>query len=93
MELPAELAGEEPDELFEVWPENERALELFISLTSQWEIAVGMGPVTYVRIPAESIEAALRLRGVKPNERRGLFEQLLIMQAPARRVFNARADG
>lgn len=35
--------GETPDDEFAVWPENWKALEVFMAMSTQWRVAVGMG--------------------------------------------------
>lgn len=91
-----EEVGERDDadvEPFEVWPENVQAVRIFIQLARQWEFAGGgFGPLVYVCIPAERVEAELRMRGVKRANVELLRDQLNDMERAARPVLNRRDD-
>ncbi|WP_211840913.1 DUF1799 domain-containing protein [Pseudoxanthomonas sacheonensis] len=64
---------------FEVWPENHRAVETFISLSTQWRTgAMGATGLDYGVLPQ-----VLRLLGVPRAEWPELFEQLQVIESEA----------
>lgn len=84
-ELVDALAEETPAEVFDVWPENERAVRLFLDLSTQWRMAMGgVSGLVYA-----SAEAVMRMQGVKRAEQAALLDSLRVMEAAALRVMNA----
>lgn len=59
----------ELDEEYWLWPENEDAFWLWLSLQTQWN--TGMGGATGLNYPG--VEACMRLRGIGTKERQRLF--------------------
>ncbi len=88
----ARHADRDEEELFEIWPENADALELFIALQTQWRVAAGFG-VAYLGLDYAGVEHAMRLRGVKRAERARLFEKIQAMESAALRELNRKNDG
>lgn len=76
--------------MFDLWPENADAFGLFVSLWGQWDVAVGFASVAYTCIPAERIESAMRMRGVKKKDQWELFVDINTMVGAARNVRNRR---
>lgn len=70
---------------YEIWPENRKALNLFLALENQWEIVIspdGEMIRTGLRLP--SIESMLRrTNGIPAREWNTLFEKMLWMERPA----------
>lgn len=84
----------QPEEaVFCVWPEHVEAVELFCALATQWRVAAGFGGVMFLGLDYQAVEAAMRLRGVKPRDRARLFAQLRVMEAAALPELNRRRDG
>lgn len=68
----------EPDYI-DIWPENAKAVEVFIALSTQWNIAMSGA----VGLRYEVIPAVMRLCAVAPAERSHVFAQLRVMEAAA----------
>jgi hypothetical protein len=64
------------DDEYWLWPENDAAFALWLSLQTQWN--VGMKGVTGLHYPG--VEACMRLRGTRPKERAGLFGMVQMME-------------
>lgn len=79
--------GELGDE-FEVFPDNWLAVSVFTDLSTQWRVGFA-GPVG---IDYTAIEPVLRLRGVKRQEWRRLFDDLQVMETEALTVFKEQAE-
>jgi len=77
--LPADLAGHFVDDDLDVWPENWPALELFSVLGTQWR--VGMAGATGLDYTA--ILAVMDLQHTAPEDRRGLFDDVRVMERAA----------
>jgi hypothetical protein len=78
------------EEYFEVWPENWAAFTLFASLETQWRVEGMSG--TYLGFDYAGVEAAMRMRGVKRQDKASLLADLQVMEQAARKVLNQR-DG
>ena len=78
----------EPDD-FELWRENERTLQVFIGLRSQWSI-VQQG---IQGLRQEAIESALRVRRIPTRERETMLDDLLAMSDAAVEIMNGSHDG
>jgi len=76
--------------VFEVWPENVEAVELY--LQAQWVIAAGMGAVIFVGLNYPALETLLRMRRVPRAGRDRLFAELQVMEGAARKVLNRKRD-
>lgn len=72
------LAPDLPERSIEVWPENEAAVNVFIAMGTQWQVA-GMGGITGLRY--ESLPSVMRFCGVKPAERGTVFHQVRVMES------------
>ena len=81
------LADEPGPDAFEVWPENEDAVRLFLALSTQWRFAGG-GVVT--GLIYASAEAVMRMRGVKRAKMPVLFDALRVMEGAALDVLNGK---
>ena len=90
----AVAAEEARDPPFEVHDDNERIVELFLALGTQWRVvAVPMGGIVRQGIEYSAVEPALRMLGTKRNEWPEIFAGLRIMEDAALAVLNAKADG
>lgn len=75
--------------IFEVWPENWPALELFVACRRQWSYGA-MGGVLGLR--AEGVEVVMRMKRVPLKEQWPLFEDLQAMADEALTVLNKKHD-
>lgn len=79
--------------VFEVWPENWRAFELFDALESQWIIVAGAGGVFYQGINYSALDHVERRMPPAPGddvpEPRELFAQLRLLEREARHHRNS----
>lgn len=91
-EIERALGSLEPDppEPFEVWAENVAALEIFLSLSTQWRAAAPGGPVT--GFDYGGVRAVFWARGVRLRDRERLFGDVQVMERAAAAVFNAEGD-
>ena len=72
---------------FEVWPENEEAIDVFLELGSSWDwVAPGMGDPVRVGIRATEIESTLRVLGFRGARRIELFRDIRVMERAALEV-------
>lgn len=77
----------QPD--FEVFEENWPSLLFFISLKTQWVIALGgMGGAVYIGLNYPAVEAAMNLKQIPKKERPSLFHDLQVMEEAALEVLN-----
>lgn len=75
------------DRPFEVWPENWKAVQLFLALSTQWRF-VGISTMVGARIVQtgldySAVESIMRLMDIKPRRRAALFKKLQIMEQAA----------
>lgn len=78
---------QDPEKHFLIWPENERAVYLFVRVSTQWRVA-GMGG--FVGLSYESVSFMLKLyySDLEVEEVKTLFEELQIMEFAALSVLN-----
>ncbi len=81
---------DEQSEVFEIWPENVRTVELFIHLRSQWQVVAGMGGVWHQGLRQEAIESVLRVCRIPAQEREAMMDDLLAMSDAAAEILNRR---
>lgn len=68
---------------FEVHRDNWRAVCFFISLGTQWKMAIGLGAAAYTGLDYAGVEAAMRMSGMAGAARRRLFADVRTMEAAA----------
>jgi hypothetical protein len=75
-----------PDELdeFEVWPENESSLTLFLACSTQWETQNNR----VVSINYQALHAAMQM--LEMTDRPQLFRDIRVMESVALAEFNKR---
>ena len=83
-----ELLGNDDDsDVFEVWPENQRPLELFLACRTQWRV----GPFGGVLgLDYQGVAAVFRMKHVKDQE--AMLGDLQVMEAAAIPLLNAKRD-
>ena len=86
------LGDESEDEAFEVWPENWRALQVFLGCARSWDILAFPGGAWYHGIRPESMESVMRMSGVPRKERELLLADLQVMEAAAAPILNEKRD-
>lgn len=82
--------------MFEVHADNWKLVGIFLALSTQWLIAVGLGGHIYLGINYASIEPTLRHLGVPRSKWREGFAAVRLMEAAALPIKNtppARAAG
>jgi hypothetical protein len=81
---------------FEVLPQNWDAVEVFVSLGTQWKKSVvsspGGGGVFYEGLDYSAVESVIRIFGFKRKRHRELFDAVRVMERAALEVFSARAS-
>ncbi len=78
------------DALFDLWPENLPALEIFRALKTQWRLVAGFGGVTYQGLRYAEARAEIRERRVK--DRAGMLADLRVMERAALPILNGLDD-
>ena len=73
------------DEAFEVWPENLRALELFIACRTQWRFGPQGG---VLGLDYQGVAALFRMKRVKDQD--AMLADLQVMEAAALEVLNEK---
>jgi hypothetical protein len=72
---------------YEVFPENWRALQLFLALATQWRICalstMAGAHLVQTGLDYAAVEPAMRLLGVKRHRRAALFRQIQMMESAA----------
>jgi hypothetical protein len=79
------MLADEEQELFAVWPANERSLNAFLAVGRQWRVAP-MGGLLGLDYPG--VEAVLRMRKIKVDAE--LLDDLAVMESGALEVLNAK---
>jgi hypothetical protein len=75
-----------PVEEFWLWPENQAAWNLWLSVQTQWR--TGMGGRESLDYPG--VEVVMR-HGVRPKDRRRRFAEIQLMERVALRTWAAKA--
>lgn len=81
---------EEDDEeiLFPVYPENVQALEVFISMSTQWRMVGTMQSLHYTGLDYSVLGEMWLVNDVKKKDRPKVFEQLRILERAAMPILN-----
>jgi hypothetical protein len=79
-----------PSDDFEVWEENWETLLFFLAVSTQWNVAAGMGGLYYVGMRHEGIAADMAMRGIRGKKAEALAETLRGMEQAALEVLNTR---
>jgi hypothetical protein len=80
--ITAEDVGPLPD--VEIWPENTRAVEVFVALSTQWRTGFsGATGLDYSVLPV-----VFDLHGLGKAKRQAVFPDLQIMERAALNIFN-----
>jgi len=82
-------AGNDID--FEVHSANWRALDLFMTLRSDWSVVAHMGGAFYQGIPKPNIKSLFWLLNIKEKHRCKLFKQILLIERGALSVINEQS--
>lgn len=82
-----EAEDTEPDPL-EIWPENWPVVEVFLALSTQWNMVAMVGP-TGINYPA--METIFRI--YKVENQREMLDDLQVMERAALRAFKGANDG
>lgn len=70
------------DELFEVWPENQTTLMVFLDLATVWTwVPVGNGVPVRAGISATEIEATIRMHGIRGKKIKDVFQAVRMMES------------
>ena len=87
------LGDASESEAFEVWPENMRALQVFLRCARAWEILAFPGGAWYHGIRPESMESVMRMSAIPRAERETLLADLQLMEGAALPLLNEKRDG
>ena len=82
--------SDQREELFEVWPDNWRTLEIFLRCARSWDILLGTGVAHYQGIRPESVESVMRMSGVPRAKREAMLADLQVMESAALPILNAK---
>jgi hypothetical protein len=76
---------------YELWPENEEAVDVFLELSTSWDwVTPGMGKAARAGLRSTEIESTLRMLGYRGARRAELFRDIRIMERAALEVFQSR---
>lgn len=73
-----------------VWPEHADAWDVWLCLQNAWSAVAGMAGVAWLGLDRAQIESVMRLRGIKRRRRGAVLDQLLVMEAAALPIMNAK---
>lgn len=76
----------------EVWPENEQSVKLFLSLGTQWMVAVGVSAMRPLGLNYQSMESAMRVLNIPRKDRPALFSDVRLMEREVLKVLNKQDD-
>jgi hypothetical protein len=66
-------------DVVEVWPDNWPAVRLFVDLTTQWRVSMGVR----IGVDYAAIIPVMTLRGIEESKRSALFDDIRVMEAAA----------
>jgi hypothetical protein len=75
---------------FEIYPENQTALELFLAVQTNWRLVAGMDGVTFQGIDYTALTAVFTLMAIPKKQRPALFAELRTMEGAAIPILNKR---
>lgn len=78
-----------PDELL-VWPEHADAWDIWLCLQNAWSAVAGMAGIAWLGFDRTQAESIMRMRGIKRRHRGRVLERLLVMEAAALPIMNAK---
>jgi len=73
------------EDVFEIWPDNRRALELFLACGTQWRVGPAGG---VLGLDYPGVAALFRMKRVKDQD--AMLTDLQVMEAAALEVLNAK---
>jgi hypothetical protein len=76
------------DQDFHVWPENWNAVQLFLKLSTQWDVRVGMAGAAYIGIRYESVPGQMARLRILPEEQPDYWDYLELMERAALPLLN-----
>lgn len=80
----AQVRGKRIETVFEVWPENWRAVQLFCRLETQWHYApLGLAGAMRTGLRYGALETLLRMASKDVEEQEKLFDQVQVMEHAA----------
>jgi len=80
------------EEVFEIWRENLRALQVFLRCARSWDIVTGPQSAYYQGIRPESMESVMRMSGIPRAGREALLDDLQVMEADAQSILNEKRN-
>lgn len=83
---------DEPEfsDTFEIWVENEPALQLFFECENLWSIIAGFGVVAYTNIDRSQLESVMNMLGIPQNRRADLLRDIKYLELGALKVLNVK---
>lgn len=76
-------------EVYELWPEFAQAWEVFQACgNTQWRVITGLNFARYQGLDYGSVETAIRLHGIPPEDQRQVFAQVRILEDEALKHLN-----
>jgi len=81
--LPEDYAND----TLEIWPENHQAIQLFISLSTQWRVGAG-GPTG---LDYNVLFTRMERLGLTPERYEQLFDDVRVIESEALTILNKKA--
>ena len=85
-------AAEREDDTFEVWPENWPSHQVFVALSTQWQVTDGMFGSRYRGIHYPSVETVMWAHQIRARDRRAVFDDVRVMEATALNTLNKAGE-
>jgi Phage related hypothetical protein (DUF1799) len=82
--------SQRPAPVFEIWPENEIILNVFVSQDTQWRLIAGMASCSYLGLDYRALRDTLEMTGIKRKRWPEIFSGIRVMESAALKVFRAK---
>lgn len=82
--------AQRPVPVFEVWPENELTLNVFVSMDTQWRVIAGMASFSYMGLDYRALRDTLEMTGAKRKQWPEIFSGIRVMESAALKVFRTK---
>lgn len=88
LEEACRIDPEQENDDYEIWPENETVLYVFLNCGTQWRRVATVGGIIALGLDYPAVESTMRMLSIQDQEE--VFRDLRVMEAAALEVMNAR---
>jgi len=75
---------------FEVYPENQEPLAIFLCMQTNWNISAGFSGVVFQGLNYSALESVLRLMQIPRKRWRSMFEDIRVLEMSAIPLLNQK---